>query len=152
MSLPGLLGYEARTFSHVHLGRDHATLGPGVAGVTHGAAHVVDRVAHGAAEGMVGAAVAPLHLVPALAILRRTLWGLGLPSVDHQHTQHPSLQRRRLSWRSGCLGSLWHVPHDLHQAMTASPPECILISVSACASSTYTNKQGEHLRQIAIRR
>ena len=51
---------------------------PGVAGVAQGAAHVVDRVAHGAAEGVVRAAVAPLHLVPALPVLHSKELALGV--------------------------------------------------------------------------
>ncbi len=62
----------SHTFSHVDLGGDHAALGAGVAGIRHRAACVVDRVRHAAAEDVVGAAVAALHLMPALPVLHMT--------------------------------------------------------------------------------
>ena len=57
------------TFGHVDLRGDHAALGAGVAGIRHGAARVVDRVRHAAAEHVMRAAVSALHLVPALPVL-----------------------------------------------------------------------------------
>ena len=73
---------EGCTLRHVHLGRDHAALRPRVAGVAQGAAHVVHRIAHAAAEGVRRAAVAPLHLVPALPILRSQTALMGEASEE----------------------------------------------------------------------